>query len=182
MEPVALRWQEVHGRKPTEEDIERMFAEFIRRGLKIGSTTGYMTEMMAILLAEAKKRGYEPDSSVCAAQVPEGRPAPWMCIQNAMELGVYPFESCVKVDDTLPGIEEGLNAGMWTIGLAKTGNEVGLNEEEINNLPPEFLQRRLDRAYRRMYQTGAHYVVDGTSDVPPILDEIGKRLASGERP
>jgi phosphonoacetaldehyde hydrolase len=138
--------------------------------------------MMDILLKEAKKRGYEPDSSVSAAQVPAGRPEPWMCVQNAMNLGVYPFEACVKVDDTLPGIEEGLNAGMWTIGLAKTGNEIGLNEEEIEALDPEFLQRRLDRAYNRMYQTGAHYVVDGIWDVPPILDEIDKRLSRGERP
>ena len=67
-----------------------------------------------------------------------------MCVQNAMHLRVYPFEACVKVDDTLPGIDEGLNAGMWTIGLARTGNELGLNAEEIARLEPGVLQARLE--------------------------------------
>jgi len=99
-----------------------------------------------------------------------------------MQLGVYPFEACVKVDDTIPGVEEGLNAGMWTIGLAKTGNEIGLNEKEINDLAPDTLQTQLDAAYLRMHQCGAHYVVDGIWDVPVILDDIQNRLARGERP
>ncbi|MFQ5401596.1 MAG: phosphonoacetaldehyde hydrolase [Anaerolineae bacterium] len=207
MEAVRERWHEVHGRYPTETDVENMFAEFIPRqlevladyadlipgtveavqkfrnmGLKIGSTTGYMTAMMGILKDEAAKRGYVPDNSVCAEEVPAGRPAPWMCVQNVMDMGIYPFEACVKVDDTLPGIDEGLNAGMWTIGLAKTGNEIGLNEAEINALDPDVLQRRLDRAYDRMAKAGAHYVVDGIWDVPAVLEDINKRLARGERP
>jgi phosphonoacetaldehyde hydrolase len=207
MESVSQRWQEVHGRKPNEQDVEEMFAEFVplqlacladyadlipgaleavdefrRRGLKIGSTTGYTREMMNLLLEEARRRGYDPDSTVCATDVPAGRPEPWMCVQNAMNLRTYPFEACVKVDDTVPGIDEGLNAGMWTIGLAKTGNEIGLTEAEINALAPEQLQARLDRAYRRMHQAGAHYVVDGIGDVPAVLDDISARLARGERP
>jgi phosphonoacetaldehyde hydrolase len=105
-----------------------------------------------------------------------------MCLENAKLLGVYPMEAIVKVDDTLPGIEEGLNAGMWTIGLAKTGNEIGLNEAEINNLSAADLKPKLDRAYSRMAQAGAHYVVDGLWDVPAVLDEINTRLARGERP
>jgi len=75
-----------------------------------------------------------------------------------------------------------LNAGMWTIGLAKTGNEIGLNEDEINQLAPDDLNAKLNRAYTRMAQTGAHYVVDGIWEVPAVLDHIQARLARGERP
>lgn len=207
IEAVAQRWESVHGRIPTEADIEAMFQEFIPlqlacladyadlipgtleavkdfrgRGLKIGSTTGYTGDMMALLLKEARRRGYEPDATVCATDVPAGRPEPWMCLQNAMHLRIFPMEAIVKVGDTLPDIEEGLNAGMWTIGLAKTGNEVGLNESEINQLPADVLKTKLAVAYQRMQQTGAHYVVDGISNVPPILDDINARLARGERP
>jgi phosphonoacetaldehyde hydrolase len=207
MESVSKRWEEVHGRRPTEEDVDEMFEDFVplqlacladyadlipgtleavadfrQRGLKIGSSTGYTGEMMALLLEEAKKRGYEPDVSVCATDVPAGRPYPYMCWQNAIKLQVYPAESVVKVGDTLPDIDEGLSAGMWTIGLAKTGNEIGLNADEIAALDPEVYEARLARAYKRMQQTGAHYVVDGISDVPPILDDITARLACGERP
>ena len=88
----------------------------------------------------------------------------------------------VKIGDTLPDIEEGLNAGMWTIGLAKTGNEIGLNAEEIAKLQPSALETKLQRAYGRMEQCGAHYVVDGIWDVPKVLDDINARLARGERP
>jgi len=204
---VTKRWHAAHGRPCTEEDVEAMFQEFVPlqldcladyadlipgtlealerfriRKLKIGSTTGYTGEMMSLLLAEAKKRGYVPDSTVCATDVPAGRPEPWMCLRNAENLRIYPMESVVKIGDTLPDIEEGLNAGMWTVGLAKTGNEVGLNIKEIESLAPEDLERRLTRAQTRMAQMGAHYVVDGIWDCDSIIDEINTRLARGEKP
>ena len=206
-EQVSKRWQQKHGRKPNEDDVEAMFKEFIplqleclaqyadlipgtleavadfrRRGLKIGSTTGYTQEMMDLLQAEARRRGYEPDATVCATQVPAGRPHPYMCLQNAILLQTYPMQAMVKVGDTLPDIEEGLNAGMWTVGLAKTGNEMGLTEQQIEALDPEVREAKLARAYKRMQQTGAHYVVDSIADVPPLLNEINARLARGERP
>jgi phosphonoacetaldehyde hydrolase len=71
---------------------------------------------------------------------------------------------------------------MWTIGVAKTGNELGLTEQEITALEPEVVNVKLDRAYQRMHQAGAHYVVDSIADVPPILDDINAQLARGERP
>ena len=204
---VSERWEEIHGRKPNEDDVDEMFADFVplqlacladysdlipgtleaitrfrERGLKIGSTTGYLPEMMTMLKEEASQRGYVPDSSVCAGDVPAGRPEPWMCLENAKNLGVYPMESIVKVDDTLPGIDEGLNAGMWSIGLAKTGNEIGLNQEEIEALTADELQVKLEDAYRRMWHVGAHYVVDGIWDVPIVLDLIDERLSRGECP
>jgi len=157
-------------------------ADFRKRGLKIGSTTGYTQEMMDLLQEEAKKRGYVPDATVCATQVPAGRPSPWMCVKNAMDMQIYPFESCVKVGDTIPDIYEGLNAGMWSIGLAMTGNELGLTEAEIKALDPKVLERKRKRAYDRMAQAGAHYVVDSISDVPPLIDAINARLSRGERP
>ena len=207
MEAVRRMWQDVHGGLPDEDDVEQMFREFVplqlaclasyadlipgtleavaefrRRGLKIGSTTGYTTAMMEVLQEEARQRGYVPDSSVCASQVPAGRPHPWMCLQNALNLQLYPMEAFVKVGDTLPDIAEGLNAGMWTMGLAKTGNELGLTEQEIAALEPQVLSGKLDRARQRFRQAGAHYVVDGIAEVAPVLDEINARLAHGERP
>ena len=204
---VARRWQDAHGGPCTEDDVEKMFADFVPlqlacladyadlipgtietvqamrdRGMKIGSTTGYISEMVELLLAEAAKRGYEPDSTVCPSDVPAGRPEPWMCLRNAENLGVYPMEAIVKIGDTLPDIDEGINAGMWTIALAKTGNELGLTEQEIKALATDEYDRLLERAYLRMHQQGAHYVVDGITDVLPCLDDIEARLARGERP
>ncbi|GMV64902.1 MAG: phosphonoacetaldehyde hydrolase [Candidatus Hinthialibacteria bacterium] len=204
---VAERWHEVHGKPIGESDIDALFADFIplqldcladyadlipgtleavadfrSRGLKVGSTTGYTNEMMVLLQDEARKRGYVPDSTVCATDVPAGRPHPWMCLKNAFDLGIYPMESYVKVGDTLPDIAEGLNAGMWTIGLAKTGNEMGYQEKDVAALEPAVYDYKIKRAYERMAQAGAHYVVDSISEVPALLDEINQRLKQGERP
>ncbi|MEW6406268.1 MAG: phosphonoacetaldehyde hydrolase [Chloroflexota bacterium] len=204
---VAEKWQQAHGRLVSEQDVDDMFADFqplqmqcladyadlipgtletvawLRdRGITIGSTTGYFTEAMELLKEEAAKRGYIPDSSVCATMVRAGRPEPWMVLQNMFNTGIYPPEAVVKVDDTRPGISEGLNAGTWTIGLAQTGNEVGLNLEEVNALPPEELARRVEKARTELAKMGAHYVVDSIAEVPAVVEDINLRLARGERP
>ena len=71
---------------------------------------------------------------------------------------------------------------MWTIGVAKTGNELGLDQIEVDKLPVKTLQAKLNQAYHRMYQVGTHYVVDGIWGVPAVLDDINRRLAAGEWP
>jgi phosphonoacetaldehyde hydrolase len=71
---------------------------------------------------------------------------------------------------------------MWTIGVTKTGNELGLTEKQIAAGDQKAIDTKLARAYRRMSQSGAHYVVDGICDVMPALDDIQARLARGERP
>lgn len=207
LEAVRRRWQEVHGRLPDDGDVEVMFKDFVplqldvlstyselipgtlevvaelrRRGIKIGSTTGYTTPMVEINLRDAARQGYTPDSTVCASDVPAGRPSPYMCLQNAINLGVTTVHACVKVDDTIPGIDEGLNAGMWTVGLAVSGNEVGLRRPEWAALPEAEKQTRRERAHRRMWQAGAHYVVDTIADLLPCIDDIQGRLYRGEAP
>jgi phosphonoacetaldehyde hydrolase len=207
LEPVRARWTTRHGAPPTEADVDRMFADFVplqldclsdysamipgalevvaslrARGIKIGSTTGYLRDMMEINLRDAKKQGYEPDSTVCASDVPAGRPYPYMCLQNVINLQVWPVEACVKVDDTVPGIEEGLNSGMWTIGLAVSGNEVGLSLADWKALPAAEQETRRRRAYDRMTMAGAHYVVDTIAEMLPCFNDIEARLARGEKP
>lgn len=207
MEPVAIQWQAVYGHACSEADVEAMYHDFLplqlaviaqhadvipgtlealaafrQRGLKIGSTTGYTRAIMDQLAPLAAQRGYVPDAIVCADEVPAGRPQPWMMFQNALHLKVYPMAAIVKIGDTVPDVEEGLNAGTWTIGLVKTGNEIGLTETDVNALDPSALKARLDEGYARLYQAGAHYVVDGLADVVSVLEDIEARLAQGEEP
>jgi len=207
LDSVRRRWQEAHGRPPNDDDVSAMFAEFVplqleclsdysalipgtleavaelrRRGIKIGSTSGYLSEMMKINLADAKRQGYEPDSTVCAADVPAGRPYPYMCLQNVIKLGVSTVQACVKIDDTVPGVEEGLNAGMWTVGLAVSGNEVGMMLEQWRALPKDEKRAKRERAHVRMRQCGAHYVVDTIADIMPCIDDIQARIGRGEVP
>jgi phosphonoacetaldehyde hydrolase len=207
LDSVRQRWRAAHDHLPEAGDVDAMFAEFVplqleclstysdlipgtldtvarlrARGVRIGSTTGYTTEMTAINLRDAARQGYEPDSTVSASEVPAGRPYPFMCLQNAINLQVDCVQACVKVDDTIPGVEEGLNAGMWSIGLAVSGNEVGLSLADWEALPADQKAARRERAYRRMLQSGAHYVVDTIADLMPCIDDIELRLRRGERP
>jgi phosphonoacetaldehyde hydrolase len=207
LDSVRRRWEETHGRLPNDDDVSAMFAEFVplqleclsnysalipgtveavaalrSRGIKIGSTTGYLTEMMTINQVDAKRQGYEPDATVCASDVPAGRPYPYMCLQNVIKLGVSTVHACVKIDDTVPGVEEGLNAGMWTIGLAVSGNEVGMTLDEWKALPAAAQKVKRERAYARMQQGGAHYTVDTIADIMPCIDDIQARIRRAETP
>jgi phosphonoacetaldehyde hydrolase len=207
MPEVADAWKRAHDRPCTDADIDTVYAEFVplqieslprfadlipgtieavaefrKRGLKIGTTTGYNAEMMRVLGPEAANRGFEPDCVVSSDMVAEGRPAPWMALKAAAIMRVYPISAIVKIGDTIPDIQEGLNGGMWTIAVAATGNELGLFEAEAAALPPGEREQRLARAREHLQAAGAHYVVDGIYDVPPLLDQIEARLAQGECP
>jgi phosphonoacetaldehyde hydrolase len=105
-----------------------------------------------------------------------------MCYQNAINLQVYPMEAMVKIGDTVSDIHEGLNAGMWTIGVAKTGNELGMTEAEVAALAGPDLRRRLDAIDERFRKAGAHYIAESIEQCPPLIAAINARLARGERP
>ena len=204
---VAARWADIKGKPVAQADIDAMFAEFVplqldclaeysklipgtlealadfkKRGIVTGSTTGYTRAMVDINLAEAVRQGYAPDCTVASDEVPAGRPFPYACWKNAIELQAWPAEACVKIGDTIPDVGEGLNAGMWVIGLAMTGNEVGLTEDAVKALDAQDRQRRVAAARDRLAMAGAHYVVDGIWDVPMAIDEINRKLAAGEKP
>jgi phosphonoacetaldehyde hydrolase len=204
---VTRQWQSVHNRLWDETDIDRMYQDSVtvqtacvadyadvipgaletlrfcrERGLKIGSSTGYNRQVLATLLPAAAERGYVPDSVVCPSDVPAGRPAPWMMYQNAMNLDVYPFAAVVKVGDTVPDIEEGLNAGAWTVAVSQTGNELGLSAGEVASLEKSSLETRLTPIEAKLRQAGAHFVIRSVADLPSVLNEIEKRLRAGEQP
>ena len=146
MESLRRRWFEKFGRFPNEEDVERMFVNFVplqigrllyysdmitgavetanilrhERGLKIGSTSGFTTPMVDVLKRAAAEQGYVPDVYVAADEVSQARPYPYMVWLNAVRLDVNPIEAIVKVDDTADGVKEGTSAGCWSVGLAKT--------------------------------------------------------------
>jgi phosphonoacetaldehyde hydrolase len=105
-----------------------------------------------------------------------------MCYQNAMQMGVYPMHAMVKVGDTLVDIEEGLNAGMWTVGLSLTGNLMGMTEQQVNALAPADREKACERIESELYEAGAHFVIKGIWDLLSVLDEIEARIAQGERP
>jgi len=105
-----------------------------------------------------------------------------MIYQNMVNMDVYPAQAVVKVDDTTSGIVAGLNAGCWTVGIAKTGNYVGMTEAEMDAADPAVLEAKVEAARATLYQAGAHFVIDTTRDLPPVILEINNRMKLGLRP
>jgi len=207
MPRIRQAWVDVKGSEPTEADIDALYDQFIpvqkaaiaerttlipgaretfeylrENDIKIGANTGYSQEMITDLRGLAAEQGYQPDSYVCATDVPRGRPYPHMTLKNMLELEVLNVQSVVKVDDTLTGIEEGLNACCWTVGVAISGNEVGLDLMDWEALSIEEQEAKRQTAYKRFHQSGAHYVIDTVADLPAVIDDINERLSAGEQP
>ena len=67
--------------------------------------------MVDILEEDAKTQGYLPDASVAGDEVEHGaRPKPFMLYRNLDLLDVHPIQSVIKVDDTISGVGEALEA------------------------------------------------------------------------
>ena len=115
-------------------------------GLKVASSTGYTREMMAPVLTRAAEQGYAPDHLVCANETPQGRPSPLMIYKACAELGVWPLSRVVKVDDAEAGIAEGRAAGCFTIGVAASGNGIGLSRAALTAWIPAERAARLASA------------------------------------
>lgn len=198
---VAAAWHTAFGRPPSEVDIDRLYAEFLplqlatlaqhadvipgvpdvvaecrKRGLAIGSTTGYTRTLMDVVEPLARRQGFAPDVVICADDVPQGRPAPWMLYRAAEKLNAFPPSSIVAIDDTPVGIEAGRNAGAWTVAITRTGNSLGLSAEEVSALDPVERSRRIDAAAAQFLDLGADYVIESVADLLPVLDEISLRL------
>jgi phosphonoacetaldehyde hydrolase len=152
------------------------------RGMKIAGTTGYTRSMLDRLEVLAATQGYRTDRSLAPEDAGGGRPYPWMCYRLAIDLRIYPLSSCVKIGDTESDIQEGLNAGMWTIGVTRSGNTVGLSEADWLQLDPREQAKLLACAEQELRAAGAHYTAETVAHALPLLDEIERRITNQECP
>ncbi|HWD27962.1 MAG TPA: phosphonoacetaldehyde hydrolase [Rhizomicrobium sp.] len=180
LEPLMLREAASHTTLiPGAAEVAR---ELQKHGIKIGSSTGYTRAMMAAIVARAAEQGYSPSVVVCADDTTFGRPSPLPMWKALVELAAYPAWRTVKVDDAVVGVEEGRAAGAWTVGIAASGNGVGLGLEAWQALPPSEQHKRADAAGRELLDAGAHYVLQTIADLGQVLPDIERRIASGDRP
>jgi len=207
-ESIAAQWQTAFGRTPTDEDVDAIYARFMplqiakvgefsapiegavqtlqwlrAQGLKVGSCSGYPREVLNQLLPQAEGAGLKPDYVVAGDELEAGgRPGPFMALANVLALGIGDVRACVKVDDTVPGIEEGLRAGMWTVGLSLSGNEVGYSVQEFSCAPEQEVEARVAVAEAKLKKSGAHYVVRSVADLPAVLAQIAAEMRAGKMP
>lgn len=194
---IAAQWTDKYGAAPTDADVDKVYEVFVpmneevvadfadlvpgandvikdlrSKGLKIGSTTGYTRSIMERVLPRAAEQGYEPDNLVCADDLPEGRPGPLGMYQCFVDLVAYPPSAVIKVDDTEPGIAEGVAAGCLTVGLALSGNYAGKTPDELAALPEPEIEAIRQHATEKLKQAGADYVIDTVAELPALLEQL----------
>ncbi len=197
MPAIASQWEARHGHRPGDGDVDLVFEVFVpmneavvadyadlvpgagaaveelrAMGLKIGSTTGYTRSIMQHVLPLAARQGYAPDNLVCADDLPEGRPGPLMMYQCFIDLVVHPPGTVIKVDDTAPGIAEGVAAGCPTVGVALSGNIVGLTVDALAALDGEDVAAHRERATAVLREAGADHVIDTVADLPALVRSL----------
>lgn len=197
MDSLASQWRAKFGKPAGEADIDAIYNVFVpmnekiaadyadlvpgcreaiealrAKGLKIGSTTGYTRSIMAHVLPVAAAQGYAPDNLVCSDDLSEGRPGPLGIYKCMVDLAVYPPEAIIKVDDTVPGIAEGVSAGCVTVGVALSGNAVGKTPQELAALPGAELDKLRKKAGALLKNAGADHVIDTVADLPALVDSL----------
>ena len=199
IERVRAEFERKFGRPAGEEDVQARYAEFQRvlfasledytdpilgvvetisalraQGIRIGSTTGYTDSMMHIVAPKAARLGYAPDFWISPDGVGgRGRPDPYMIFENLKALEVPSVKNAVKVGDTVSDIREGVNAGVWSVGVIEGSSVLGLSQTEYEALTPEERRDVCRRAEETFRTAGAHFVLNDLSQLPELIRMIG---------
>jgi phosphonoacetaldehyde hydrolase len=204
---LADRWQATIGRAWTTADVDDLYRLVTplqvqaaglysdlapgvmdivcwlrQHGIRVASTTGYFREAAEVVYSAARQQGYHPDFTICADEVPAGRPAPWMIFRAMEALDVYPPHLVVKVGDTPVDIADGLNAGTWSVGVIDSSNEMGLDQAEFAALPAPDRESRREQVRQRFLTAGAHATINTLAELPELIEGLNTRLNGNEKP
>jgi phosphonoacetaldehyde hydrolase len=198
-ERLAAEWISKYGKPHTEADIDKLYEKFepalfgvlknyakpipgvletvawIRsQGIKIGSTTGYTSQMMDIVVPLAKENGYAPDHLVCPEDVGgKGRPYPYMIWRNLEYLGCTDISEVLKIGDTQADMQEGKAAGCKSIGIIVGSSVLGLSEDELSALDCRSKENLFAAVREKYFEYGADFVIDSISELPKLMQTIG---------
>ncbi len=208
MPAIATQWQMVKGRSFSPQDAQALLQEFVpmsaasalahsdfipgfldsyawlqQQGMGVATTTGYTRFIMEPLIALAAQGGFTPARTICCDDVAHSRPSPLGMQECMATLGLSGQGArVVKVDDTLPGLQEGLNAACWTVAVAASGNALGWSWDQWVNASEDEREHALVDARATLRAGGAHEVIDSVADLRSALAAIEARIAAGETP
>ena len=123
-----------------------------------------------------------PEWVLATAAPPKQWPAPDACWQALMALKVSCIEGCVLISGEPRLLQSGLNAGLWTIGLASCGSLCGLAPAEWQALSLQERELKRGKATLQLFSLGVHSVIDHLGELPTCLADIGLRRRKGEKP
>ncbi|AZD53868.1 HAD family phosphatase [Pseudomonas chlororaphis subsp. aurantiaca] len=109
-------------------------------------------------------------------------PAPDACWQALMALNASRLDGCVLVSGEPRLLQSGLNAGLWTIGLASCGSLCGMSPAQWQALSQQERELKRGKATLHLFSLGVHSVIDHLGELPTCLADIGQRRLKGEKP
>ncbi len=207
MPDVASQWRAAKGRAFEDGDADALLREFEPMsaaaaiahgefipgflesyawlqslGVGVATTTGYTRKIMAPLIATAEQAGFKPALVVCCDDIEKSRPDPMGMRRCMQALGLEEAALVVKVDDTAPGLQEGLNAGCWTVGVAASGNALGWSWDQWVAASEDERALAVGHASQTLRDAGAHEVIDTVADLKSAVGRIEARILRGEKP
>ena len=79
----------------------------------------------------------------------------------------------VKVGDTVSDVLEGVNAGVWTVGVIEGSSELGLSQQEYEALDPQQRQAACRKVEDTFRKAGAQFVIQNLSQLPDLISALG---------
>lgn len=158
------------------EGVPEAVQKLRESGVKIGSTTGYSSEIMKPILEQARWEGYEVDCCVTPDVCGFSRPKPFMVFECMKRLQVYPPKNVIKVGDTLVDIAEGKNAGAWSVGVLTGSSVLGFSKEQYDKLSSGERWYAKQVAQQKFFEAGADFVIDSIADLPELVKKIDEKL------
>jgi len=207
---IQKKWIHKYRQRPTKEDRLSLFSDFktlqereTKLNMKVlphtakcisrlkkdnivtGVTTGFDSEQMERIRWLLESENIFLDSYVSSTCLDKpARPGPHMIFENMDRLNLDDPRRIIKIDDTVSGIQEGLNAGCWTVAVCRWSSNMNVdsvkdmdildNFNADNNYTENYyhLKERINKCRQIMASSGAHYVINTLTELPNVIDDI----------
>ncbi|MEK3936290.1 hypothetical protein MKY41_13245 [Sporosarcina sp. FSL W7-1349] len=105
-----------------------------------------------------------------------------MIYRNMEALQLSAAWKVVKVGDTISDIQEGVCAGVWSVGVIIGSSEMGLTSAEFDALTKEERIKVINKTAETFLRHGADFTIQSIGELPALIEEINHLIAEGERP
>ena len=130
-------------------------------------------EMMEVVVPAAKAQGYQPDCWYSPNAVDNiGRPWPYMIFENLKKLRIPSVAEAIKVGDTVADIQEGLNAGMISVGVIEGSSVMGLSQAEYEALSQAGKEAACRKARNVFEAAHATCVLQNMQELPQLIRQL----------
>jgi phosphonoacetaldehyde hydrolase len=141
-----------------------------KMGIKVGITTGFNYEHTMIVNNIFEEHNIFLDSIVSSDCVDNSRPHPDMIYKNMRNLDITNPKEIIKIDDTNVGIQEGLNARCFTIGVPRWSINMNMYGENEGEEDFNTIMEKLKHSKKQLQN--CHYLIDDLKSIPTIVLNI----------